>query len=1247
MPYYRNRFKGQTQDELKPPPKKSPLDVSTASVTPLDPRMQPQTPFEEQYPFLTDIVRGMEKPLDIAFAAPSFVGAGIGYLGEEFAKRSQMSQEEWEAYQKAGTPVNSLADFKKFLPGGEYHKRLQESPFLTRIVLESPFWVGLAKSGISATSLRKSLEPISAEAGLKGLAAGAGRTALAPIAGAEAVTGAVVKYGIVLPITKGITAGSRKAFETALNTGLDKWIATKGRLDPAYRTKFENWLLNNRSTLIEKATNNYLKRKGRGGNAVKNAVDDTIKEIEPLFLGTKPVTPKVTPRVTPEVPLEAPPSLQVLARGVGEAVGRGELKALPFAKGGPLPTELSPKAPTAIPEVSKTVASEIRRTEIKSMLKTPAKDLPKGIKKIELSQELRKIDESLKPAEKKLRGQIESNITSKSLPKYQTQQIFSDIAGSRHLSEIGFDNLTKILERVQTARPKTIGQKKVITPRSENELALRKSELIGEGVLTEESYNKIVSDLGLKTDKYTSKESFITETQARSIIREINKKAILEPLGELKFGKPTPVKHLTSDTYYAEVLGVKPLTEPLELAKVDADLATLAMSNAVDKQMKLVSKVFGKDGSAKLRDLLDQHEEAPVSLTKEQKESFDWFRNLNRTIIKGENEVRRGLGMAEIPYRQAYIRHVPDAMADDILKGLYPIPPGLEYWSQKLVSKKVFNPTEFHRQLSNDLADLYTKDLALATKDMIRIGMKEIHLAAPLKTFNERMGALSDEIPAATKQWVVDFVNQRIKGQSTSLDNEVNRLVTDSGFGGLVNTILKPFGKTLGKQPVTNLAQNIGRLTILSVLGLPRPRLGRLLIRNLFQRTQELALHNPIAVLKGFAFEHGTLKKLMERSSYLKGYTGVEEWPADLGSKVEKVSLGLYQASAIVNARQAMRTTYHDLIGMFRNPKYKDFGWTSPKRTYTEDKDFLYPEEEKLMLEEMELASRATQYQYIGMAMPGIFRNKSLIPLTRLQSWWMNHFFVFHREAAHRLMYGTTRRGNRIPWSKRVNYMTYLVLGGAVLTSMGYGASYLQKVLPHNTSPTMQLMMGLLTYISAGSDREREEGKRQITGSWKAMVPGALALDEAQKLWSGEMPLWQMFFYGKKASGAPPHIPTWGQDWLPWAGTPTEQLDRVHTDARDEYYARDEDDERTLGTPAQVLDWREKHPEVDAYLFVTSRVSTLQSAEARKQVTEMIKAYKLDPIEIEGYEKEFGELPDKKGLPTQPPVQRYEGNRFK
>ncbi len=853
---------------------------------------------------------------------------------------------------------------------------------------------------------------------------------------------------------------------------------------------------------------------------------------------------KPKPSAVTKPPVEvAPEAPRAITKPVTKEVVPAEPTKAEIAK---LAEQVKAKLPAEPPKPKSPVE---RRSEIQSLLKEPAKNLVAGTTKIALRKELAGINKSLIPQEKKLRSQIMATVKGKSLGTTQSRNIFREVGGSRYLTNLELTQLEKVLKAVQKARPIRIKGKLVITPKNEALIQSAKKDLIDQGILTEATYKDILESLKLSTNKYVDSQNFITNSQGSDIIRNMRNIAILNPLGELKFGKPTAVKFLTSQVYYAQVLGLKPLTNPLELAKVDFDLAYRAMSNAVDAKLREVNKAWGVSskeiieskakniptkGSSALRDLLDKTEEPPAGLTPKQEELFTWFRNLNRSIINGENEVRKAMGVEEISYRQAYVRHVPDEMARNIIEGTHPIPPSLQYWAKKLVSKKVFNPMEFHRQLSDDLANLYSKDLAFATKNMVYTGLKEIHLAQPLRAFTERMGALTDIMPASTRKWVTDYINQVIKGQQTEWDESINAIVTESGIGGVIDTFLKPFNRTLGQRPITRLSQTIGNMTIYAVLGLPRPRLLRLMIRNVFQRTQELALHGVVPTLKSFLPDPKALKELKSKSRYLKSYTGIEEWPTDLLGKLGKIPLAPYQFTATLNADRGMSASYHDYGKFITNSKYKDMvgrtgkRWPSEKRTYTEEEGFLYPEEQKILLEEMELATRATEYQYIGMGMPEIFRHKTLIPFTRLQSWWMNHFFMFHREAFHRFTYGETMSGYPLPWSSRVNWLKYLLLGGAILTSMGYTASYLKGVLPHNESPFAQFAIGLVKYVGAGSDWERAQAKRDMQFSWKAMVPGAMAADEIQKLWTGEMPIWQALFYGREEEGPPLHIPDYG-----------------------------------------------------------------------------------------------------------------------
>lgn len=841
------------------------------------------------------------------------------------------------------------------------------------------------------------------------------------------------------------------------------------------------------------------------------------------------------------------------ARAVWEAASRALNQIKPVSQPTPQPTQapISPAADvtkgiTPEQEVSR-LAEQVkvkppieRRAEIQSLLTEPAKNLPKGTTKITLRKELAEINKSLTPQEKKLRQRIWATAKGKSLSAPQARQIFKLSGGSRELTKLDLLKLQKVLSAVTKARPVTIRGKKVISPKTEALIQDTRGSLIEQGYLSEDVYRDILSQHKLKGDKYADAANFITESEGRGIIKAMNDIKTLAPLGELKFGKPTPVKYLTSQTYYAQILGVKPLVEPLELAKQNFDLVFRAMSHAIDDKISQVNKAWRvsigqqvgakikgqpNKGVSELRDLLDKYEEPPTRLTPRQKELFNWFRNLNRTIINGENEVRRTLGVPEIDYKEAYVRHVPDKLAEEIIMGQHPIPPSLDYWSQRLVGKKIFNPMEFKRQISDDLAKLFTRDLSQASKAMVFTGLKEINLASPIKTFTQQMGALSDTMPAATRKWVVDYVNQVIKGQQTNFDAEVNRLLAEGGLGNLVNKVLKPYRVSLGRKPMTVLTNTISKGTIYSVMSLPRPGLIKLMIRNMFQRTQELALHGVTPTLTSFLPDPPTIKELKKDSMFLKSYTGIEEWPSGLMGKLGKIPLAPYQATAVLNADRAMSIAYYDYLKLFTNPKYKSHGWASPERNYKEPNGFLYPDEKKLMLEEMEWSAGATQYQYIALGMPEIFRNKTLSPITRFQSWWMNHLFRFNREAAHRLFYGESTRHHGLPWSMRLNYLKWLALGGAILSVMGYKASYLWKSLPHDVAPFGQVMLGLWHYGTADTETEREEGLKEIYGSWKAVIPGFLAYDEFRKFWSGEKPLWQLFFFGTTAEGPPPHLP--------------------------------------------------------------------------------------------------------------------------
>lgn len=626
-------------------------------------------------------------------------------------------------------------------------------------------------------------------------------------------------------------------------------------------------------------------------------------------------------------------------------------------------------------------------------------------------------------------------------------------------------------------------------------------------------------------------------------------KLVTDEFFRRRFKQPTPISLFTSQNYYTEILGVAELTKPLELAKQRMDLEYRAMSRSVDEMGKIINKV-GKTTLAEkvraklknrptqaiseMRDLLDKYEDAPDGLSPDKTKIFNWFRNNTRTALKAQNEIRRKLDIPEIPNRKAYVKHVASGMAQEMLQGKYPFPEGLKFWSEKIVGKKIFNPAEFQRELEEDIENLFSKDLIFTTKSMWWTGLKEIHLSQPLRSFNEQLGALSKDLPvyedlpqdqlirlrnmsvmpSSTKNWLVKYVNTVIKGQETQLDASVNRIITQSGLGGVLNKLMKPFGRVLSQKPITSTFAKLGRLTIHGVMGW-RPKQ---LIRNKFQLTQNLALYTFKANLKGFfpASIDKNLERLMGESVFLKSYTGIEELPTNIQKKLEQLWMAPYQWTATSNAAQSMKVAYHDTLELITKSKYKQYGWADPQRTYKEPKGKLYKSEEEKLLKEMEFGAGVSQFSYIPIGMPQIFRYKALTPVTRLQSWWMNYFTKFTREATIRMFKGETSYGAKLPPSRRMGYMRYLIFGGAILSSLGYKRAFLLGVFPTYLSPAAQLALGMYTYVTAGSDWERNKAKRRMHQSWTAFIPGSLAWKDWSAVFTGKKDFSELFTYTKK-----------------------------------------------------------------------------------------------------------------------------------
>lgn len=600
-----------------------------------------------------------------------------------------------------------------------------------------------------------------------------------------------------------------------------------------------------------------------------------------------------------------------------------------------------------------------------------------------------------------------------------------------------------------------------------------------------------------------------------------------------EFREATIISDIGSPMHEMEQLGVEPLIKPAIEGKQRFDreyrkirVKTRRMIEALHKSAKTsrkeqrVYKKHGEPTSAmiEMAEALNTYEEAPAHFNEEQITTFNYFRTLSRELITRENQIRRDMGVKEIPYRTGYFRHVSQQQVDEILNGEVSVPPEIEYFMEEHFSSKVYNPTEKKRMLGSKLEELYSRDLEAVTNSMTWFALREIHLKTPLKTFeaelaNIPVGNKPGEIPVSTAKWAERFIKTYIRGEETRLDKNINALITKTGFGRALYKILHPFSKNISKKPITNLGKFSGRMVTTGALWM-RPKLW---VRNMFQKTHDLALYTLDANMKGKILPMTEqMEQMINESEYFKSYSGIEELDTASLTKLEKLGIAPYQWTAQHNAKTAMKTAYWDWLDLLTNPQYKSLGNQDPQRTYTEPKGFLYPSEKAKILKEMEFGAGTTQFQYLPMAMPGIFKHKTLVPLTRLTSWWQNYFFRFQRESLIRLITGRTTTGIKLPMSRRVGYARYVTLGGTILTSLGYSGSFLLGALPHGLSPVAQLVMSMYKWITSGDDRERKRQESVIKNTIPVVVPGGLSAKDVNAVWSGEKDINEFFRYAQE-----------------------------------------------------------------------------------------------------------------------------------
>ena len=200
-------------------------------------------------------------------------------LGEGYWQKQ--AQQMWPMYQQPLSSVSGKMTAPRVPSAYGPKEPLIEFPF------EPGKWISAPRLGAPLHAVEKTLTA-------RGETPVGITPSVSEVAGIAAI-GYIGYQGVrsLIPLTKEI---GDKALQTALNAGLDKWIAQRSRgVPPQQLKKVQDFLYSviakNRTWLQQRATENMLRRRGKTPNvsqATKQAVEDTINDVDQMVSGLVP-----------------------------------------------------------------------------------------------------------------------------------------------------------------------------------------------------------------------------------------------------------------------------------------------------------------------------------------------------------------------------------------------------------------------------------------------------------------------------------------------------------------------------------------------------------------------------------------------------------------------------------------------------------------------------------------------------------------------------------------------------------------------------------------------------------------------------------------------------------------------------------------------------------------------------------------------------------------------------------------------
>lgn len=124
-------------------------------------------------------------------------------------------------------------------------------------------------------------------------------------------------------------------------------------------------------------------------------------------------------------------------------------------------------------------------------------------------------------ATRKLRQQIRAVVAKRGIPQSEWRKLALEHGGERQLRNLTLEGLERVYAAVQKARPKKIGFKAVVTPKTEKKIQTLKARLLQSQQTTPEDFTRQMQELRIKQPGYVDAKHFITETDAKELIHKM------------------------------------------------------------------------------------------------------------------------------------------------------------------------------------------------------------------------------------------------------------------------------------------------------------------------------------------------------------------------------------------------------------------------------------------------------------------------------------------------------------------------------------------------------------------------------------------------------------------------------------------------------------------------------------------------------------------------------------------------------